>query len=294
LSALRLMFSISLFTGIVAGAQYFWISLYVINHSAYSAEYSIFYNSVMQTSKSFLIVMVGIVTGIVSIQIRKSIRRSLRTIDEKNQVINIFGQHVSPIVVEQLIREKGELGSETRFVCVMFLDIRNFTPFAESKASEEVVHYLNSLFDFMVEIINENGGIINKFLGDGFMAVFGAPLSDGADCRRAVEAAMQILARLREEMAAGRISETRVGIGIHAGMAVTGPVGSSQRKEYAIIGDVVNLASRIEQLNKIYHSQILISEAVWKAMEGSDYVGEDIGLVDIHGHAGAVRLYRLA
>jgi adenylate cyclase len=294
LSALRLMFTISLMTGIVAGAQYFWISLYVIHHSAYSTEYSIFYNLPMQITKSFLIAMVGIVTGIVSIQIRKGIGRSLRTIDEKNHLINIFGQHISPVVVDKLIQQKGDLGSETRFVGVMFLDIRNFTLFAESKAPEEVVNYLNSLFDFMIDLINKNGGIINKFLGDGFMAVFGAPLSEGADCRNAVAAAMQILARLQEEIAGGRIAETRVGIGIHAGMAVTGHVGSSQRKEYTIIGDVVNLASRIEQLNKAYNSQVLVSDVVWKDIEGSENIGQDMGLIDIHGHAGAVRLYKLA
>jgi adenylate cyclase len=294
LSALRLMFTLSLITGIVAGVQYFWITHYVINHSAYSPEYSIFYNLGMQISKSFLIVMVGIVTGIVSIQIKKRISRSLQTINEKNQVINLFGQHVSPIVVEKLIQHQGELGSETRFVCVMFLDIRNFTQFAESKAPEEVVNFLNSLFDFMIDIVNKKGGIINKFLGDGFMAVFGAPISDGTDCRNAVAAAMQILARLNEEIGAGRISETRIGIGIHAGMAVTGPIGSLERKEYAVIGDVVNLASRIESLNKTYHSQVLVSDVVWNATEGIEYTGEDIGLIDIRGRAGDVRLYKLA
>jgi adenylate cyclase len=294
LSALRLMFSLSLITGIVAGIQYFWISLYVIRHSPYSAEYSIIYNTGMQISKSLLIIMVGIVTGMVSIQIKKRISRSLQTIDEKNQVINMFGQHVSPIVVEKLIQHQGDLGSEMRFVCVMFLDIRNFTQFAESKASGEVFNFLNSLFEFMIAIVNEKGGIINKFLGDGFMAVFGAPISNDADCRNAVEAAMQILARLNEEIAVGRITETRIGIGIHAGMAVTGHVGSLERKEYAVIGDVVNLASRIESLNKTYHSQILVSDVVWKASAGSEYSGEDIGLIDIRGREGEVRLYKLA
>jgi adenylate cyclase len=294
LSALRLMFTISLFTGIAAGAQYLWISLYVIHRSAYNPDYSTFFSPGMLTSKSFLIALVGFVTGIVSIEIRKRIRRTLRTVDEKNQIINIFGQHVSPIVVDKLIRQKGELGSETRFVCVMFLDIRNFTRFAESNTPEEVINFLNSLFAFMIDIINENGGIINKFLGDGFMAVFGAPISDGADCRNAVAAAMRILARLKEETAAGRVRETRVGIGIHAGMAVTGHVGSSQRKEYTIIGDVVNLASRIEQLNKTYHSQVLVSDAAWKAIEGGEFMAEDLGMTDIHGHAGAVRLFKLA
>jgi adenylate cyclase len=294
LSALRLMFTLSLITGIIAGVQYFWISLYVIQHSAFSSEYSIFYNPGMQLAKSFLIAMVGFVTGIVSLQIKKRIQRSLQTINEKNQVINLFGQHISPIVVDKLIRNKGELGSESRFVCVMFLDIRNFTQFSELKASEEVFDFLNSLFDFMIEIIKENNGIINKFLGDGFMAVFGAPISDGADCRHAVVAAMKILARLKEEIGAGRIPKIRIGIGIHAGMAVTGHVGSSERKEYTIIGDVVNITARIEQLNKTYHSQVLVSETAWKAIEDKEYLAEDMGMIDIRGHTDPIRLYKLA
>ncbi len=152
---------------------------------------------------------------------------------------------------------------------MMFLDIRNFTKFAESRQPEEVVNYLNTLFDFMIEIINQNNGIINKFLGDGFMAVFGAPVSDGQDCRNAVNAAMAIIKRLDEEVKAGTIPHTTAGIGIHAGPAVTGNVGSSQRKEYTIIGDVVNMASRIEQLNKQYGSQVLISDEVCKSIEKS-------------------------
>jgi adenylate cyclase len=294
LSALRLMFTLSLFTGIVAAAQYFWISLYVIHHSPYNPGYSFFYNREMQIAKSFLMAMVGLITGIISIQIKKKIRKSLLTIEEKKQVINIFGQHVSPIVVDKLIQQKGELGSETRFVCVMFLDIRDFTALAESKASGEIVQFLNALFGFMIDIINHCGGSINKFLGDGFMAVFGAPISSGADCRNAVDSAMQILARLDQEIAEGRIAETKVGIGIHAGMVVTGHVGSSQRKEYTIIGDVVNLTARIEQLNKEYNSQLLVSKVVWDAIQGNGYTGKDIGLVDIRGHTDAVRLYRLA
>ncbi len=96
------------------------------------------------------------------------------------------------------------------------------------------------------------------------MAVFGAPLSDGRDCANAVGAAREILSRVEEEVAGGTILPTRVGIGIHAGEAVTGSIGSSARKEYTVIGDVVNTASRVEQLNKEFGSQLLISEVVWR------------------------------
>ena len=94
--------------------------------------------------------------------------------------------------------------------------------------------YLESLFEFMIEIVNRNNGIINKFLGDGFMAVFGAPLSDGNDCANAVRSAREILEKVEEEVQRGSILPTTVGIGLHAGQAVTGSIGSALRKEYTL------------------------------------------------------------
>ena len=294
LSSLRLTFILSLFTGVVAGAEYIALSLYLLLHTKFDPGYSSLYYPGMHISKGVLLMLVGLVTGLVSLQIKGKMKQSLRTAEEKNRIVSMFGQHVSPEVVNKLLDQKGELGSETRYVCMMFLDIRNFTKFAETRPPEEVVGYLNNLFDFMIDIINGNMGIINKFLGDGFMAVFGAPLSDGEDSRNAVRAAQGILERLQRDGESGAIPETNVGIGIHAGMAVTGHVGSHQRKEYTIIGDVVNLASRIEQLNKKYGSRLLVSEEVWHSIEKSTLTAEDLGSVDIRGHAGTVHIYKLA
>lgn len=294
LSAMRLMFMLSFFTGIAAGVEYIMVANYIIMHTKYDDAYSSLYFIGMHISKGILLMVVGLVTGMVSIQIKKRMKRSLKATEEKNRILGMFGQHVSPAVVNKLLGQKGELGSETRYVCMMFLDIRNFTKFAESRQPEEVVSYLNTLFDFMIDIINANKGIINKFLGDGFMAVFGAPVSDGEDCRNAVNAAMEIVRRLEEEVRTGRIPDTTAGIGIHAGQAVTGNVGSSQRKEYTIIGDVVNMASRIEQLNKQYGSKVLVSDEVCKSIEKSSSQVQDLGTVDIRGHAGTVHIYKLA
>lgn len=160
--------------------------------------------------------------------------------------------------MDKLLEQGAGVLSEKRDVRVMFLDIRNFTTFAENKRPEEVVEYLVSLFVFMIEIVKRHRGIINNFLGEGFMAVFGAPFSDGRDCANAVEAAREILARVEQEVAHGNVLPTQIGIGLHAGEAVTGSIGSSLRKEYTVIGDVVNLAARIEKLNKQFGSQLLI------------------------------------
>jgi adenylate cyclase len=294
LSSMRLTFTLSLFTGIVACVEYILISMHVMQRVAYDTSYPVLFSTGLHVTRGLILLSVGLITGLVSQQIKKRMKRTIKTTAEKDRIIGMFGQHVSPAVVNKLLGQKGELGSEIRYVCMLFLDIRDFTRFAEHREPEEVVGYLNTLFDFMIDIINENRGIINKFLGDGFMAVFGAPFSDGEDSRNAVDAANQIIARLEDEIRAGRIPETRVGIGIHAGEAVTGHVGSPQRKEYTIIGDVVNIASRIEQLNKTYGSRILVSEEVWKSIEKSTYRSEDMGTVDIRGHAGTVHLYKLA
>ncbi|HXC68419.1 MAG TPA: adenylate/guanylate cyclase domain-containing protein, partial [Pyrinomonadaceae bacterium] len=156
------------------------------------------------------------------------------------------------------------------------------------------VRYLESLFEFMIEIVNRHHGIINKFLGDGFMAVFGAPLSDGKDCANALEAAQEILNRVQQEVQAGTILPTTVGIGLHAGEAVTGSIGSALRREYTVIGDVVNLAARIEKLNKDFDSQLLISEMVWQAVNADGGKAVPMGQVQVRGREQAIQVYQLA
>ncbi len=157
-----------------------------------------------------------------------------------------------------------------------------------------MVQYLESLFEFMIEIVNRHHGIINKFLGDGFMAVFGAPLSDGKDCANALEAAQEILARVNKEVESGTILPTTVGIGLHAGEAVTGSIGSALRREYTVIGDVVNLAARIEKLNKQFQSQLLISEIVWQAVSADHDAVVPKGQIQVRGREQSVQVYQLA
>jgi adenylate cyclase len=239
-------------------------------------------------------VLTGVVTGLVTRQVRKRILNSFSVIEERNRISRTFGEYVSPEVMGKLLDLKPDLRSESKNVCVMFLDIRNFTGFAEKRSPEEVVQYLESLFEFMIEIVNRHHGIINKFLGDGFMAVFGAPLSDGKDCLNAVEAAQEILERLRQEAEAGTILPTTVGIGLHAGEAVTGSIGSALRREYTVIGDVVNLASRIEKLNKEFDSQLLISEMVWQAVNEDRKKAVPMGEVQVRGREQAIQVYQVA
>lgn len=294
LSALRLNFRLSLFTGVVAAAEYAALSLAYLDLGQPLEAASIHLHPLAHLARSGVMLASGVLAGLVGRELKARFLGALRTVEERNRVVQMFGQHVSPAVVDKLLAQPADLPSEVRSVCLMFLDIRDFTTFSETRSPTEVVDYLNALFAFMIEIVNRHHGIINKFLGDGFMAVFGAPLSDGLDSQNALAAAREIVRTVEELNQAGRIPPTRIGIGLHTGEAVTGQVGSPLRKEYTIIGDTVNLAARIEQLNKQYGSSLLISEAVWAAT--GEACGDAVALppVLVKGRHTPVQIYRLA
>ncbi|TDI74957.1 MAG: GAF domain-containing protein [Bacteroidetes bacterium] len=214
--------------------------------------------------------------------------------DERAHVIRLFGQHTSPAIVEQLVRAGPETEGVRKKVCVMFLDVRGFTTFSERRMPEEVVAYLNQLFEISIEIVNDNGGNVHQLLGDGFMAIFGAPISHGNDSHNAVTAAMTIIENVRRECATGNLSPTNIGIGLHTGEVVAGSVGSTIHKEYKVTGDVVNLAARIESMNKTYDSHLLISAAVLEDLPPETWTTEEIGSVQVRGRSNSVKLYRLA
>lgn len=213
---------------------------------------------------------------------------------DKNAMMNKFSQQVSKNVAVELVRNNIEFKSEKREVCIMFLDIRNFTPYAEKNEPEEVVRYLNTLFDFMINIVDKHDGIVNQFLGDGFMATFGAPLTIGNTCQNAVNAALEIMDTLSKKNKSGDIRETSIGIGIHKGDAITGNIGSSLRSQYSVTGNVVILASRIEQLTKEHGAPILISSEVYDFIEHKDLAAESIGSVSIKGRSTPIELYKIA
>jgi len=294
LSTLRLDFKLSVFTGAVAAIEYWVLSGILIATASTAAVEPILIAKPPHILKGLLLLLTGIAAGVVTSQIRKRILKSFEMVEERNRISRTFGEYVSPVVMNKLLTLKPDFRSEKRDVCVMFLDIRNFTSYAEKTAPEDVVAYLESLFEFMIEIVNRHHGVINKFLGDGFMAVFGAPISEGADCFNGVAAAKEILSRVEEEVARGSVSPTRVGIGLHAGEAVTGSIGSSLRREYTVIGDVVNLASRIEKLNKVFGSQLLISENVWQTLDAEFNDAIPKGEVKVQGREEAIQIYQVA
>jgi adenylate cyclase len=290
LSTLRLDFWLSTFTGFVAAVELLALALF--HPAARAAVGDPMLMAAFLISRSAVIFACGVLAGAVGVQLRRQFKASIAAATARDYVTNLFGQHVSPQVVDRLLAAGSTTSSDARQVAVMFVDIRGFTAAARTRTPQEVVDRLDAAFAVLVEIVDRNGGIVNKFLGDGFLALFGAPLDDPDAARRAVTAAREMLAAIEQHNVRSDWP-LRIGIGLHFGQVVAGNVGSPRRKEYTVIGDTVNLASRIEGLNKQFGSQLLISDTVRQAI-GQDVDAIPLGDVPIRGYEQPVRVWRLA
>jgi adenylate cyclase len=224
--------------------------------------------------------------------LRRGFAASIRAATARDRITNLFGQHVSPQVVERLITEGANTQSDIRRVAVMFVDFRSFTAAARSRSPQDVVDRLDGAFAVLVEILDRHGGIVNKFLGDGFLALFGAPFEAAEAPQHAVAAAREML-RAMDAINDGASWPLRIGIGIHFGEVVAGNIGSPRRKEYTVIGDTVNFASRLEALNKEFGSQLLISAAVREALGEACSDAVSLGEVAVRGYDRPMAVWQL-
>jgi adenylate cyclase len=185
---------------------------------------------------------------------------------ERDRVRDLLGKIVSPAIASELLRKKVTLGSEQREVTVLFSDLRNFTRMSELLSPQEMLGVLNRYFTRMSAIVETHGGVVDKYMGDALMALFGAPLGHPDDADRAMHAALemtQALDDLNRQWHQRGLPAIDVGIGINTDRVVAGNMGSETRLNYTVIGDGVNLASRLEGLTKTaeYGARIIISSS---------------------------------
>ncbi len=176
----------------------------------------------------------------------------------------------------------------------MFLDIRDFTKFADSRAPSEVANFQNIVFGALIKIVRSHQGIVNQVLGDGIMAVFGAPLENETHVTDAVNAGLAMIEKTGQLANDGLIPSIRVGIGIHTGKVIAGEVGNEYRKFYSLAGTNVIIAARIEQLNKEYKSQLLISDDVKQRLDDGMYQVTFLEKKILKGISDPVGIYQLA
>ena len=215
------------------------------------------------------ILLSGFIMGTIALLLRKMIESALAVASEKSRLHDIFGRFVSKDVADQIVSKDLKIGGDNVNASVLFLDIRNFTHRSSTMTPEDAVAFLNQVFNFTVAEVEKSGGMVNKFLGDGFMAVFGAPLSLPNSCNASVLCAIGIFEKLQLFNVSRLGENVSLGIGINYGPMVAGVMGTNTRKEYTVIGDIVNTASRIESLNKEFSTSLLISQSVYDNLDAN-------------------------
>jgi adenylate cyclase len=215
---------------------------------------------------------------------------------ERERLKDTFGRFINREIAERAMKGELKLGGETKFATVFFSDIRDFTAISEKMPPQDVVGFLNAYLIRMVACITKTGGVVDKYIGDSIMAIWGAPVSTGNPARDAlscVRSTLMMRAALQEYNRT-RGSENRpylrIGCGVNSGDVVAGQIGSQERMEYTVIGDTVNLASRTEALNKPFGTDILISENTWKLVK-DHIIAEEMPGVTVKGKEKPVRMF---
>ncbi|MEK7203203.1 MAG: adenylate/guanylate cyclase domain-containing protein, partial [Patescibacteria group bacterium] len=216
---------------------------------------------------------------------------------EKQQMKNVFSHYVSPEVIKEILADpnKLELGGEKKELTILFSDIRGFTTISENLPPEKLVQLLNKYLGAMSDLIMESNGVVDKYIGDAIMAFWGAPVKQPNHAQLACETALRMISVLNEKQNEWRKKfgvELRIGIGINTGQAIIGNMGSSKRFDYTIIGDSVNIASRLEGLTKQYGVPIIISDCV-KNQAGDKFLFRYLDKTTVKGKKEAIEIYEL-
>ena len=226
-------------------------------------------------------------------ELASSFNEMVKGLEEKDRVRSLLGKVVSPEIARELLSKEIELGGEEREVTVLFSDVRDFTTLSESRSPQEIVSLLNVLLTRMSRVVEANGGVVDKYVGDAIMAIFGAPLSRRDDPVRAVRTALDMakaMAALNDELRRDGVPPLAIGIGVNTAEVVAGNMGSTTRLNYTVIGDGVNLASRLEGLTRMYGVPILVSESTKSQAPGFLY--REIDTARVKGKTKTVTLYQ--
>ena len=289
LSALHLDFKLSILTGLVSALGYFLVTIWSI--TTFDPNYEVLnFPLLLYVVRSIFILIAGLCAAFVAKEIQNRIINSFALMQEKNKIEGLFGQQVSPKVVEALVKDRTSKKIE---VSIMFLDIRNFSSFAEQRDPKEVIAFQNHIFGPLINIINDHNGIINQILGDGFLATFGAPVKDEDHAPNAVNAGLEIFNKIKELGDQGIIPSTKVGIGAHSGVVITGNIGNEIRQQYSVSGSPVIIAARLEQLTKEYGADFLVSKELYQKTKGHNFRFTELGQFKVKNLDESLEVYKV-
>jgi len=220
------------------------------------------------------------------------IERFIKTRKEKQWITSIFGRYVSKEIVSTILKKPEiiHLGGEKRRVSILFSDIEGFTTFSEKISPEEVVKILNVYLERLTDVVIDHKGMVDKFEGDAIMAVFGVPISLENNAEMTVLCGLKMQEEIEKMVKAEEIPPLKTRIGINTGDVIAGNLGSRQRMDYTVMGDAVNLASRLEGINKFYGTKILIGEDTYKEIKGQ-ILCREIDRIRVKGKETPISIY---
>ncbi len=291
LSALHLDIRLVLLTSLLSALSYLAVTIWAIN--TFDPDFKIMHlHPFLYELRSAFILIGGLCAVFVTNEIKKRIVRVSELREQKKEIEGLFSQQVSPQVVEALVKDQNR--TQKIIVSIMFLDIRNFSLFAEAKDPQEVNTFQNDLFCPLIDIVNKHNGIVNQILGDGFMATFGAPVKDQDHASKAVLSGLEILEEIEKLIDRGTIPPTRVGIGVHTGQVVTGNIGNEIRKQYSVSGTAVIIAARLEQLNKELNTSFLVSKDIYDKVKDQDCRFSRFDEIQLKGIEKPIEIYEVS
>jgi adenylate cyclase len=267
LAALRLLPRLTLYATVLAIVQHLVLYLITFQDPAIALSTGGLPMVRLYQELVFRLFVMAFMGGI-STWMMISFRRELNRAGEEDRLRRAFGSYVDRRVVRRVLAGDLRIAPERREVTVLFVDIRNFTRLSETRDAAEVFRLLSGTLDAFSQEVQKQGGIVNKYLGDGLLAIFGAPEPLDDHARRAVRCALNIVAEADARAADGRFPGLEVGVGIHGGPVVVGDLGG-ERREFTAIGDVVNVASRIEAANKELGTHVLATGYVVDTLGGT-------------------------
>lgn len=218
-----------------------------------------------------------------------SFNEMMRGLSEREALHDAFASYVDPQLAQRVLEEGTHIAGQEAEVSLAFVDIRDFTTFAERASAQEAVAYVNEFLELVVPIVTRHGGHPNKFIGDGLLAVFGAPASLADHADRAVAAAGEMAATVRERCG----DRLRIGVGVSSGPVLAGTVGGGGKLDFTVIGDAVNVAARVEEVTRATGDTVLITEATRALVSNGALPLEPRGAISLKGRNDPVRIFAL-
>ncbi len=239
--------------------------------------------------ESVVYLVVAMLIAVVVHRARQTVRRQLEAERDMVSVSQMFGRFVPKAIADSMIKDKGALDPVERQATVLFVDLVGFTKLTEAKGPKAIVDILNAYFDAATEIIGQHNGVVTQYQGDAILAIFNVPLEDENHPQHAFDASIELLNAVGEKTFAGERLAIR--IGLNSGPLIAGNVGGGGRQSYTVHGDTVNLAARLESLNKEHGTSLLVSQSTSGLLQNSGL--RKIGETEIRGLSEPIGLYAL-